>query len=375
MRVLIAMDSFKGSASSAEVERLAAEGVRRVCPEAEVTCVPVADGGEGTVEALAAGLGGELRTNVVEGPLGTPVEAVWCLAGETAVIEMAAAAGIGYSSCTPEDALAASTYGVGQLVLEAVHAGARTVAVGLGGSATSDGGAGMAQALGARLLDAAGREVPRGLAGLASLAHIDASHMASELAGVEVVALTDVTNPLVGPSGAVAVYGPQKGVDPACVAGYDAWMGRYAGLVERATGVSVARLPGAGAAGGLGAGLAAFCGARIESGIDYVLDAVGLDARVAEADLVITGEGRMDAQTANGKAPVGVSRRAKAAGVPCVAVVGSRADDLGAVYERGVGLVVSCVTRPCSLDEALARTSVSVPLAAEAAVRAYLLRA
>lgn len=372
-RVLVAMDSFKGSVSSAEAERLAAEGVRRACPGARVRCVPIADGGEGTVEALHAALGGELRTSVVEGPLGRPVEATWCLAGDVAVIESACAAGIGLSGRTPEDALAASTRGVGQVLLEAVRAGARSVVVGLGGSATSDGGAGMAEALGARLLDGAGEEVPRGLTGLSRLARVDVTGLAPELAGIEVLALTDVTNPLVGPAGAIAVYGPQKGLEAARVEELDVWMGRYARLVEAATGVAVAELPGAGAAGGLGAGLVAFCGARVTSGIDYVLDTAGLDSAIAEADLVITGEGRMDAQTASGKAPVGVARRAKAQGRPCVAVVGSRADELGSVYDQGIGLVVPCVTQPCTLAEALARTPDSLPLAAETAMRAWLL--
>lgn len=372
-RVLVAMDSFKGSVSSAQAGRLVERGVRAVCPAARVRRVLVADGGEGTVEALASALGAEARRSVVAGPLGRPVEAAWCLAGEAAVVETASAAGLSLSPRTPEAALAASSRGVGELVLAAVRAGARRVVVGLGGSATSDGGAGMARALGVRLLDEEGRDVPPGLAGLAHVSRVDAGALAPELAGVEVVGLTDVTSPLVGPAGAVAVFGPQKGLDPGRARELDGWMRRYARLVEEATGVAVADLPGAGAAGGLGAALVAFLGSRLESGIGYVLDAAHVDALVADADLVITGEGRMDAQTACGKAPVGVARRAKACGVPCVAVVGSRADDVGSVYEQGIGLVVPCVTQPCTLAEALARTPDSLPRAARGAMRAFLL--
>lgn len=372
--VVVAMDSFKGSATSAEVEALVAEGVWRACSAARVCRVPIADGGEGTVAALHAALGGELRRERARGPLGAPVEAAWALLPDgTAVLETASAAGIGQSGRTEEDALAASTFGLGQLVRAALDAGARRLWLGLGGSATSDGGAGLLSALGVRLLDAEGHDVRPGLAGLADLVRIDASGLDRRLGETEVVALTDVQSPLVGTDGAVHTFGPQKGLPKVRLAELDGIMARYASLVEQATGVPVADAPGAGAAGGLGAALLAFLGARLISGIDWVLDAVGLDAALADADLAITGEGRMDAQTAFGKAPVGVSRRARAHGVPVVAVVGSRAEDLGRVYEEGVSLVVPLALGPCTLAECMGRVGVLAPLAGETAMRAYLL--
>lgn len=374
LSVLIASDSFKGSASSREVGGLLAEGVRRVMPLTHVRVFAIADGGEGTVEAIVSARMGTYRTVLVNGPTGETVEARYGMVGNTAVIEMAEASGITLIDQTVENALHASTYGVGQMMLDAIAHGARHLCIGLGGSATSDGGAGMAQALGVRLLDEAGREIPRGLAGLSRLVRIDSSGLAPELCGVDVVALTDVTNPLVGPAGAVRVYGHQKGIPYERMDELDTWMQAYGRLLDEVTGTDVAALPGAGAAGGLGAGLAALCGARLERGIEYVLDAIGLDDALEGVDLVITGEGRMDAQSANGKAPVGVAQRAKRRGIPVVAVVGSRAEDLGSVYERGIDLVLPIATGPLTLEECMEQTATLVPLAGETALRAYLLR-
>lgn len=372
--VLVATDSFKGSATSEHAGELMARGVRRACRDAEVRVVPIADGGEGTVEALVRGLGGRRRRVRVQGPLGAPVDATYgILPGGAAVIEMAEASGIAYSSCTEEDALRASTYGVGQLVSDALDQRVRRIYIGLGGSATSDGGAGLACALGARLLDATGEEVEPGLAGLRDVVRIDLSGFDRRAQMAEVVLLTDVTNPLCGLNGAIRVYGGQKGVPAARFGELDAWMVRYAGLVDHATHTDASRLPGAGAAGGLGFGLAAFCGARLERGIEAVLDALDFDGMLRDVDLVITGEGRMDAQTAQGKAPVGVARRARSKGIPVVAIVGSRADDLGGVYGQGIGLVVPAVTAPCTLPEAFTRTETNLPLAGETAMRAFLL--
>lgn len=374
LSILIASDSFKGSASSSEVGMLIARGVRRVAPDARVRVLPIADGGEGTVEAVVSGAGGTYRDVRVSGPLGEPVRARYGLIhGDTAVIEMAAAAGITLVEQNETNALAASTYGVGEMILDAVRAGARKVCVGLGGSATSDGGSGMARALGVRFLDAAGAEVPCGLLGLERLARIDASGLAPELAGVDVVALTDVTNPLAGPAGAVRVYGAQKGIPTGRMGELNGWMWHYGQLLDQMAGRPIASLPGAGAAGGLGAGLVAFCGARLVRGIEYVLDAIGIDDVLQGVDLVITGEGHMDAQSANGKAPVGVAQRAKRQGIPVVAVVGGRADDLGAVYERGIDVVLPICTGPMSLAESMSRTDELLPLAGESAVRAFLL--
>lgn len=376
-RVLLASDSFKGSASSLEVETLLEEGVRRVMPDCDVVKYPIADGGEGTVDAVIAGRGGEIREVSVSGPLGDPVTARYGLfdSGRSAIIEMAESSGITLIEQNMPNALGACTEGVGQLMLDALDAGAERLVIGLGGSATSDGGAGMARALGARLLDADGAPVPCGLAGLRRLKTIDVSGMDPRLAHVEIVALTDVTNPLTGPDGAVRVYGRQKGIDEARMPELDGWMHDYARLLADATGRDAERVPGAGAAGGLGAALVAFCSARIVSGIDAVLDIIGLDDVLDGVDLVITGEGRMDSQSANGKAPIGVARLAKRHGKPVVAVVGSRADDLGRVYEMGVDLVVPAVTAPATLGECIARTRLSIPIAGESAMRAFLLGA
>lgn len=399
-RVLLAIDSFKGSAMSAEVEAWAAEGIRHACPGARVTALPMADGGEGTVEALHRALGGAIVTRRVAGPLDEQVDASYLLAdgadGPVAAIEMAEAAGIEYSPCTHEAALHASTYGVGELLLDAVARGARRAYFAIGGSATNDGGAGFLQALGARLLDAHGEEIAPGLAGLRDVARVDLSAALAALQGCELVVLSDVDNPLVGARGAVRMYGPQKGLLEGCVdeagaeerlVACDRWMvgyGRALDAARTAAGVpagegrprfrSVLGVPGAGAAGGLGAALLVL-GARMTSGASAVLDLIGFDAALAEADLLITGEGFMDEQTAHGKAPVGAAARAHRRGVPTIALVGGRADVLDDVYAAGIDLVLPIVRRPMALDRALSRDEARANLraAGEAAIRAYLL--
>ena len=392
-RVLLAIDSFKGSVSSAQAEAAVAEGVHRVWPDAEVRALPLADGGEGTLDAIAV-RSGELSTCEVADPLGDRVSARMLVDGEreSAVIEMAEAAGIGYSPCTESAALAASTYGVGELILRAVRAGAKTIYIGLGGSATNDGGAGMLQALGAHLVDECGRNIAFGLAGLEHVASIDLAPALRALNGARVVVLSDVENPLVGRRGALAVFGGQKGLpagDAEVLRKYDSWMVGYGRLLDaaiagvRAQGLlrvpegartfgSVLGVPGAGAAGGLGAALLAL-GAELCSGVETVLDLIGFDERVRDADLVITGEGNMDEQSAAGKAPVGVARRAKRCGKPVVAVVGGRADNLDAVYERGVDLVLPICRKPMPLDQALGVQEAKTNLicAGEAAAQAY----
>ncbi|NMM94443.1 glycerate kinase [Bifidobacterium oedipodis] len=373
LTVLLASDSFKGSASSAEIAELLEQGVRRVVPECVTKAYAIADGGEGTVAAVVTACGGEYRTARVIGPLGDEVFARYGLIGDAAVIEVAQSSGITLIEQNHGNALRASSYGVGQLILDALDCNVKRIYVGLGGSATSDGGAGMAQALGVRLLNEQGNPISRGLLGLDELFRIDCSGIDSRITDVEIVALTDVCNPLVGAEGAVSVYGPQKGIERDQVMMLDGWMKRYASLITESTGRDVSGLPGAGAAGGLGAALVAFCGARITSGIDTLLDLIGLEQALDDVDLVITGEGRMDAQSVQGKAPIGVAKLAKRHGKPVIAVVGSRADDLGDVYAKGIDVVVSAVTQPATLDECLQRVRVSVPIAAETAVRAFLL--
>ena len=392
-RVLLAIDSFKGSVSSAQAEEAVAEGVRRAWPDAQVSALPLADGGEGTLDAIAA-CGGEVVAGEVAGPLGDRVSARMLVDGEheSAVIEMAEAAGIGYSPCTESAALAASTYGVGELMLRAVRAGAKTIYIGLGGSATNDGGAGMLQALGAHLVDECGCNIAPGLAGLERVASIDLAPALRALNGTRVVVLSDVENPLVGRRGALAVFGGQKGLptdDVEALGRYDSWMVGYGRLLDAAiTGVraqgllrvlegartfgSVLGVPGAGAAGGLGSALLAL-GAELRSGVETVLDLIGFDERVRDVDLVITGEGNMDEQSAAGKAPVGVARRAKRYGKPVVAVVGGRADNLDAAYGQGVDLVLPVCRRPMPLDQALDPQEATTNLicAGEAAAQAY----
>ncbi len=386
-KVVLAIDSFKGSASSAQVEEWVAEGVRRVAPQANILQVPLADGGEGTVDAFAAALGGEVRELEVTGPLGSPVRARYLLGVEAdgapcAVVEMAQAAGIGYSPCTEEAALAASTRGAGEMLLDAVAAGARRVYVGLGGSATNDGGAGMLQALGAKVVDAQGSAVEPGLFGLADVAAVDLAPAVSALAGVELVALSDVTNPLVGKRGALAVFGPQKGLPAAGtaeLAELDTHMVAYGRLLDGARAAdarfrSVLSVPGAGAAGGLGAALLAL-GAELTSGAEALLAAAGFDSAVETADLVITGEGNMDEQTAGGKAPACVAAHVKHAALgrcPVVAVVGGRAEELDAVYKAGIDLVLPVCRKPMPLAQALAADEARTNLvcAGEAAARA-----
>lgn len=392
-RVLLAIDSFKGSVSSSQAESAVAGGVRRVWPDAQVSALPLADGGEGTLDAVAA-CGGEIVTCEVSGPLGKRVAARMLVDGEheSAVIEMAEAAGIGYSPCTESAALAATTYGVGELMLRAVRTGAKTLYIGLGGSATNDGGAGMLQALGARLVDGCGCNIAPGLAGLERVASVDLAPALRALNGARVVVLSDVENPLVGRRGALAVFGGQKGLptgDVEALGRHDGWMVGYGRLLDtaiakaRAQGLlrvpegartfgSVLGVPGAGAAGGLGAALLAL-GAELRSGVETVLDLIGFDEHARDVDLVITGEGNMDEQSAAGKAPVGVARRAKRYGKPVVAVVGGRADNLDAVYGRGIDLVLPICRKPMPLNQALDPQDATTNLicAGEAAARAY----
>lgn len=392
-RVLLAIDSFKGSVSSAQAEEAVAEGVRRVWPDAELGALPLADGGEGTLDAIAA-RAGVLSTCEVADPLGGRASARMLVDDEheSAVIEIAEAAGIVYSPCTESAALAASTYGVGELMLREVRAGAKTIYIGLGGSATNDGGAGMLQALGARVVDDQGCDIAPGLAGLEHVASIDLVPALRALNGARVVVLSDVENPLVGRRGALAVFGGQKGLptgDAEALGKYDGWMVGYGRLLDAAivearergllrvlegarTFGSVLGVPGAGAAGGLGAALLAL-GAELRSGVETVLDLIGFDERVRDVDLVITGEGNMDEQSAAGKAPVGVARRAKRYGKSVAAVVGGRADNLDVVYEQGIDLVLPVCRRPMSLDQALDPQEATINLicAGEAAARSY----
>ncbi len=324
MRVVVAPQEFKGSLTAVEVAAAIQRGLQSLVPAVQIDAAPIADGGPGTVEAMLRSAQGRSSIARVDGPLGAPVDARWGRigGGATAVIEMAAASGLTLLRRDQLDPRRASTYGTGQLIRHALDAGVTRILVGVGGSATNDGGAGMAEALGAVLLDDHGRRLPPGGAALADLALIDTAGLDPRLADVEMRVLCDVRNPLLGFEGASAIYGPQKGADAACVAELDRALANFAAILERDLDARVADVPGAGAAGGLAAGLMACCGAQLQPGFAAVSDAVGLRQRIAMADLVITGEGRFDRQSSYGKATAGVASLSAEAGVPCIAVAG-----------------------------------------------------
>ena len=326
MKVVIAPNSFKGSLSATQAARAIATGVHQAMPDAQVVEVPVADGGDGTVEALVTAHAGMFQWANVAGPLGDPVHASYGLIddGRTAVVELASASGFELLTDAQRQPRRTSTYGFGQLLEAARRSGAGKIISGIGGSATNDGGAGMAQALGYRLLDDAGHDLPRGGAALAYLRHIDASGLDPAWREIEVLVACDVTNPLLGPQGASHVYGPQKGADQLTVVALDSALANLAEVIHRDLGKQVADVPGAGAAGGTGAGLIAFLGAKLVRGAPLIVQTAGLDEALKGADLVITGEGRIDSQTAFGKAPGEVARRAQAAGVPVLFLAGTR---------------------------------------------------
>lgn len=367
MLVVVAPDSYKGSVSAIEVANAMERGVNRVFAEARVRKIPIADGGEGTVEALVASTGGTLNAVEVSGPLGDPVRAQWGVLGDdrTAVIEMAAASGLPLVARERLDPRHASSYGTGELIRAALDAGLRRIIIGIGGSATNDGGAGMAQALGVRFLDTMGQELAPGGAALAALASIDLSGIDPRLADSELIVACDVDNPLCGPRGASAVFGPQKGATPDMVAELDAALARFAVMAQHGTGRDVATQPGAGAAGGLGAGLLFFTPARLQPGVGIVLETVGFAEIVRTADFVITGEGRTDFQTAFGKAPVGVARVAKSFGVPVFCLSGGLGQGADDVLAQGIDAVLSICDRPLTLEECMREGSVLIGNAAE----------
>ncbi|MBI2776414.1 MAG: glycerate kinase [Chloroflexi bacterium] len=377
MRVLVAPDSFGGALDSVGVAEAIATGWRTARPEDTVLPVPMADGGEGTLEAVAAALGERAvrRSAMVHDPLGRTVQADWLLLdeGRTAFVEMAAASGLARladGERTPASALSASTRGTGELLLAALDAGVTSVVLGLGGSATTDGGAGMLSAVGARFLDASGGELPPGGAALARLARIDAGGLDPRLRGLELVVASDVTNPLTGSAGAAAVYGPQKGASAAAVTELDAALGVLGAAIEATAGRAVADLPGAGAAGGTGTALLGFTGAALRPGFEVVAELVGLPAALADADLVITGEGRADEQTLAGKTAMGVAQLAHEAGVPVVLLCGALGPGAELLEASGLfDLVQPIPDRPMLLADAMADTERLLANAAERLAR------
>ncbi len=355
MKIVIAPDSFKESLSADAVAQAIARGVALAAPDARIVCVPMADGGEGTVDAVLAATGAQRRSSAVRGALGEALQADWAwLPDQTAVIEMASAAGLEQVREQDRKPLQACSQGVGELIRAALDAGAQRIILGLGGSSTTDGGAGMLRALGLALYDEQGKALPPGGAALARLHRIDDSGLDPRLAQVRIDVASDVNNPLCGPRGAAHIFGPQKGATPEQVEQLDAALRRFAQVSAKQLGRDASEQPGAGAAGGLGFAAYAFLSAQFRPGVQIVAELGGLADAIAGAALVITGEGRMDAQTLNGKTPAGVAALAREAGVPAVAIVGSLGEGYQALYEAGLYAAFSLVSGPMTLAQALA---------------------
>lgn len=357
MKIVIAPDSFKESLSAAGVASALARGLRQALPTAEIRECPLGDGGEGTLDAVLAATGGEVREARVTGPLGEPVTARWGWLAEqrTAFVEMASASGLELVPKARRDVRVATSHGTGELLRAALDAGAERLVVAIGGSATNDSGAGVLQALGVRLLDGQGQALAPGGAALASLASLDLTDLHPRLAAVEVVIAADVDNPLCGPQGASQIFGPQKGASPEQVRELDAALAHFATVTAATLGRDVSEQPGAGAAGGVGFAALAFLQATFRPGIEVVAELVGLEEALQDADLAVTGEGRLDGQTLRGKTPAGVLRLAQRHGVPVVAVAGSLGEGYDALYQQGLAAAFSLVPGPLSLEEALAQ--------------------
>ena len=355
MKIIIAPDSFKECLTAKEVAMAIAKGMKPVLPDAEFELVPVADGGEGTLQSLVDGTGGTLYSRTVTGPLGDPVEARFGVLGDgkTAVIEMAQASGLELVHPGQRNPLLTSSYGTGELIREALNLHVNHIIVAIGGSATNDGGAGMMEALGVRFLDDSGEPLPAGGAGLEKLARIDSSGMDERLHSVRFTAACDVNNPLTGPTGASAVFGPQKGATPVMVEQLDKALANYAAVVQECLDEDIEAMAGAGAAGGMGAALLAFLLADLRPGVDIVLESVALSDKLEGADLVITGEGRLDGQTAHGKTPAGVARLAARKNIPVIALAGCVGEGAEVMHEQGIQAIFPVVQGVMSLPEAL----------------------
>ncbi|MXZ90567.1 MAG: glycerate kinase [Chloroflexi bacterium] len=373
LRIVIAPQAFKQSVAARAAALAIQRGVLQAVPDAETVLIPVADGGDGTLDALIDTTAGRYFTTPVTGPLGDEITAQWGVMGDgqTAVIEMALASGLALISDDRRNPRAATTYGTGQLIAAALDAGYTRIIVGLGGSATNDGGTGMASALGVRFLDADGNPLPPGGAALATLVHVDTSVVHPALAGATLIGATDVTNPLCGDTGASTIFGPQKGATPEMVAELDACLSNLARVIQTDLGIDVLDTPGSGAAGGLGAGLIAFAGCELRSGIDMVCDALDFDRHAANADLVITGEGRADRSTAFDKAPVGIARRSKALGVTTLLLAGSLGPGYEVLYQHGIDAIIPIAEEPATLEFSLLNGAELLERGAERAIRLY----
>lgn len=355
MKIVIAPDSYKESLSAVNVAKAIEKGFREIFPDAEYISVPVADGGEGTVDAMISATQGTKITATVTGPLGDPVKASWGMSGDgkTAFIEMAEASGLALVPLELRNPLNTTSRGTGELILQALDKGARHIIIGIGGSATNDGGAGMVQALGARLSDAAGQEIGPGGGHLLSLNNIDLCAMDARLQGCVINVACDVTNPLVGENGASRIFGPQKGASEAMIIELDRNLEHFANVIKQSLRVDVKNTPGAGAAGGMGAALLAFLGANLRSGVEIVTEALNLEEHIHDCSLVITGEGRMDSQSIRGKVPIGVAAVAKKYRKPVIGIAGSLTSDVAVVHQYGIDAVFSVLNSIGTLEDAL----------------------
>jgi glycerate kinase len=371
-RIVAAPDSFKGSLTAKEAAEAIEKGIKKFDNSIEVVKVPMADGGEGTVQSMVDATGGRMISVTVKGPMLNEVEAFYGILGDgrTAVIEMAAASGLPLVKPGERNPLKATTYGTGELIRHALDMGCTDIIIGIGGSATNDGGAGALQALGVRFLDADRNDIGAGGGDLGRLQSIDVNNLDPRIKDTVINVACDVDNPLCGPKGASFIFGPQKGADSAMVEELDRNLAHYADLVESTLGVRIKDFPGAGAAGGLGGGLLAFLGANLKKGVDLVIETVELEKKIKDADLVITGEGMMDHQTIYGKTPFGVARTAKKYGIPVIAICGSIGKGAEVLYDNGFASIFSIIDRPMGLDEAMEKSSELIRNCSERVVRA-----
>ena len=373
MKIVIAPDSFKESISASEVANAIEAGFVKIFPNAEIFKLPVADGGEGSTDALISATQGRYFSTSVMGPMGEAIDASWGMLGnsQTAVVEVAKACGLSLVPLENRNPMIATSYGVGELILAAVNEGANHIIVGLGGSACNDGGAGMLQALGVRLLDISGNQLNRGSGSLSSLSSIDLRAMDSSLQGVSFEVACDVDNPLLGPQGASVIFAPQKGADSEMIAQLDANLTHYSDIITSTIKKDVSEVPGSGAAGGIGSAFLAFLNAELKSGINIILDAIDFEHQIKGADLVITGEGRFDSQSIRGKAPIGVAKCAKRNRCLVFVIAGSVADDEGILHKKDIDRVFSVVSKQLTLEQALANPSESITLASISAAKYF----
>ncbi len=370
MKIIVAPDSFKGSNNTIAVANSIENGIRKVFPKAEIIKIPIADGGEGTVDALVLSTRGQFREVNVSGPLGEKVRAKYgILRSNIAVIEMAAASGLTLVDEDKKNPLITTTYGTGEIIKAALDEGCKKIIIGIGGSATNDGGIGMAQALGVSFKDSLGKELGYGGGELQKLYDIDISKIDSRINETEIIVACDVSNPLCGENGASRVYGPQKGAIPEVVEILDVNLRHYAEIINQKLNKNIIDIPGSGAAGGLGAGLITFCNATLKAGIESILDVVNIDQHLPTTDLVITGEGKIDGQSVYGKVPVGVGQRAKKNNIPVLAIVGDIGDEASKVYEFGVDGIMSTVNKAMPLSEAMSKSAELLEDAAERVMR------